>query len=80
MVLTAEDLQAISHMVAAAFANVQQPGGGAAVTTPSGRKVALHPKCFSRLDKFAGGEEKWREWPTTSAWPRLLRMRLSSRS
>ena len=62
MVLTAEDLQAISHMIAAAFANVQQPGGGAAVTTPSGRKVALHPKCFSRLDKFAGGEEKWREW------------------
>ena len=23
--------------------------------------MTLHPKCFSRLDKFAGGEEKWRE-------------------
>ena len=40
----------------------QPPGGGDAATTPSGRKVTLHPKCFSRLDKFAGGEEKWREW------------------
>ena len=40
---------------------IQQPQGAAA-TTPSGRKRTLHPKCFSRLDKFAGGEEKWREW------------------
>ena len=45
-------------------AQQQAPGDGATTTTytPSGRKVTLHPKCFSRLDKFAGGEEKWREW------------------
>ena len=35
---------------------IQQPPGAAA-TTPSGRKMTLHPKCFSRLDKFAGGAE-----------------------
>ena len=24
--------------------------------------MTIHPKCYSRLDKFAGGEEQWREW------------------
>ena len=40
-------------------------GPAAGARRPSGRKVTLHPKCFSRLDKFAGGKEKWREWCTT---------------
>ena len=34
----------------------QQPGDGATTVTPLGRKVTIHPKCYSRLDKFAGGE------------------------
>ena len=40
----------------------QPPGGGATATTPSGWNATIHPKSNSRLDKFAGGEEKWREW------------------
>ena len=40
----------------------QPPGDGGTTITPSGRKVTIHPKCFSRLDKYAGGEEKWRKW------------------
>ena len=39
----------------------QPPGDGGTTFTPLGRKVAIHPKCHSRLDNFAGGEEKWRE-------------------
>ena len=57
---------------------IQQPPGAAA-TTPSGRKRTLHPKCFSRLDKFAGVKRKWREWSYDFRMARLLRMRLSSR-
>ena len=40
----------------------QPPGDGGTTITPSGRKVTIHPKCYSRLDKYAGGEEKWRKW------------------
>ena len=45
-------------------AQQQAPGDGATTTTntPSGRKVTIHPKCYSRLNMFAVGEEKWREW------------------
>ena len=65
-ILTAEQFQLfMQHMIPTVqnqiLQQIQQPPGAAA-TTPSGRKVTLHPKCFSRLDKFAGGEEKWREW------------------
>ena len=65
-ILTEEQFQLFMQHVMPTVQNqimqqVQQPPGAAA-TTPSGRKRTLHPKCFSRLDKFAGGEEKWREW------------------
>ena len=59
-ILTEEQFQLLMQHVMPTVQNqiMQQ----AAATTPSGRKRTLHPKCFSRLDKFAGGEEKWREW------------------
>ena len=59
-ILTEEQFQLLMQHVMPTVQNqiLQQ----AAATTPSGRKRTLHPKCFSRLDKFAGGEEKWREW------------------
>ena len=64
--MTAEQFQLFMQHLIPTMQNqilqqIQQPPGAAA-TTPSGRKVTLHPKCFSRFDKFAGGEEKWREW------------------
>ena len=63
--MTAEQFELImQHMIPTVqnqiLQQIQQPPGAAA-TTLSGRKVSLHPKCFSRLDNFAGGEEKWRE-------------------
>ena len=64
--MTAEQFQLFMQHLIPTMQNqilqqIQQPPGAAATTQP-GRKVTLHPKCFSRLDKFAGGEEKWREW------------------
>ena len=65
--MTAEQFQPFMHpdpndSEAVLQQTQQQPGNGATTTTPSGRKVTTHPKCYSRLDKFAGGEEKWRGW------------------
>ena len=59
-ILTEEQFQLLMQHVMPTVQNqiMQQ----AAATAPPGRKRTLHPKCFSRLDKFAGGEEKWREW------------------
>ena len=39
------------------------------IQTPSKRMVTIHPKCYSSLNKFAGGK-KWREWcyPECEGW------------
>ena len=37
------------------LASVAAPHGGSS-------RRPLNAKCFDRMDKFAGGEEKWKEW------------------
>ena len=41
-----------------AHIQIPVPGEG----TPEARRATIHPQCYSRSDKFEGGEEKWREW------------------
>ena len=64
--MSAEQFQQfLQHLIPIIQSHLMQvPGDGNTPTAQasSGRKVIIHPKCFSKIDKFPGGEEKWREW------------------
>ena len=48
-------------LAAARVTQVPEEGGGGQGRA-QGRRQHLHQKAYSRIEKFQGGEEKWKEW------------------
>ena len=64
---TPEQFQAFLDRVADQFSQataraMQLPEDGGGQARTPGRRQHLHPKAYNRIEKFQGGEEKWREW------------------